>query len=128
MRSLSVKVNNATRQISEFINKMNHLVGETNQESDKLIKQSSDVEQAIAETSTVFADMVIEFENNQQQLQAIVSAVHLLEQTQQTTHASVEQILALRQLANQQIAAAVADNKTLLNQTAETKKELNQFI
>ena len=128
VRTLSVKVNDATRQISEFINQMNHLVGETNQESEKLIAQSSGAEQAIADTSSVFGEMVIEFENSQQQLQNIVDAVHLLEQTQQQTHQHVEQIVSLRQEANQQIATAVADNQLLMKKTSETQQELQQFI
>ncbi|OUL57902.1 methyl-accepting chemotaxis protein [Pseudoalteromonas ulvae] len=128
VRTLSVKVNDATRQISEFINQMNHLVGETNQESEKLIAQSSGAEQAIANTSSVFDEMVTEFENSQQQLQNIVDAVHLLEQTQQQTHQYVEQIVSLRQEANQQITAAVADNQLLMQKTSETQQELQQFI
>ena len=38
---------------------------------------------------------MFEFEQNQQQLQQIVSAVHLLEITQNQTHQTVEQIVAL---------------------------------
>lgn len=128
VRTLSVKVNDATRQISEFINQMNHLVGETNQESEKLIAQSSGAEQAIANTSSVFDEMVTEFENSQLQLQNIVDAVHLLEQTQQQTHQYVEQIVSLRQEANQQITVAVADNQLLMQKTSETQQELQQFI
>lgn len=128
VRSLSEKVNDATRQISDFINKMNTLVSETNAESDKLISHSESAEHAITNTSSGFTAMLSEFENNQQQLQQIVNAVQMLEQTQAQTHQSVEQINALSEQAKQQLDIALNDCQTSQQLTEQTQTQLKRFV
>ena len=128
VRSLSVKVNDATRQINDFINQMNTLVGETNRETEQLIEQSSSAEESIASTSDVFSQMTHDLESNQAQLQEIVSEVHQLEHTQQQTHSSVQQIVELGHNAKDNIANANENSRELLCQTSDTKKDLEQFI
>ncbi|MCF6435613.1 methyl-accepting chemotaxis protein [Pseudoalteromonas sp. MMG022] len=128
VRSLSVKVNNATRQISDFINQMNNLVGETNRESEQLISHSQSAEQAISETSKGFADMSHDFERNQAQLEQIASAVHQLESTQAHTHETVQQIVALAQQAKTQIDSALSDCQRAQQLTETTQKELQRFV
>ncbi|MFC3033611.1 methyl-accepting chemotaxis protein [Pseudoalteromonas fenneropenaei] len=128
VRNLSVKVNNATRQISEFINQMNTLVSETNRESEQLISHSSHAEQAISETSKGFSAMTQDFASNQQQLEAIVSAVHQLETTQTRTHETVTQIVGLGQETKQQVDQAVNDCQRALQQSKQTQKDLQRFV
>lgn len=128
VRSLSVKVNDATRQINDFINQMNTLVGETNQETERLIEQSSSAESSIANTRDIFTQMTGELESNQAQLQEIVAAVHQLEHTQQQTHQSVEQIVELGHQAKDNINNANENSRELEYQTSDTKKDLEQFI
>ena len=128
VRSLSVKVNDATRQITDFINQMNSLVSETNKESEQLISHSSEAETAISNTSSGFSNMLSEFEQNQQQLQQIVSAVHLLEQTQTHTHQTVEQIVALGEQAKQQIDESLADCQQSHKLSQQTQEQLKRFV
>ncbi|WP_206074154.1 methyl-accepting chemotaxis protein [Pseudoalteromonas rubra] len=128
VRNLSVKVNDATRQISDFINQMDVLVGETHQESEQLIDHSSSAEQAIRTTSQGFADMSEDFERNQSQLEEIVSAVHQLESTQQHTHQSVQRIVELGQSAKAQIDAALADCQDAQQRSTRTQQELKRFV
>ncbi|OHU96228.1 chemotaxis protein [Pseudoalteromonas byunsanensis] len=128
VRSLSVKVNDATRQISDFINQMNSLVGETNRESEQLISHSKSAEQAISETSKGFSDMSHDFERNQSQLEQIASAVHQLESTQAHTHETVQQIVALAQQAKTQIDSALSDCQRAQQLTENTQKELQRFV
>ncbi|OHU86222.1 chemotaxis protein [Pseudoalteromonas amylolytica] len=128
VRSLSVKVNDATRQISDFINQMNNLVSETNRESEQLISHSQSAEQAISETSKGFADMSHDFERNQAQLEQIASAVHQLESTQAHTHETVQQIVALAQQAKTQIDSALSDCQRAQQLTETTQKELQRFV
>ncbi|WP_372768079.1 methyl-accepting chemotaxis protein [Pseudoalteromonas sp.] len=128
VRSLSVKVNDATRQINDFISQMNTLVSETNKETELLIEQSSNAENSIASTSDVFNQMTKELESNQSQLQEIVTAVHQLEHTQQQTHSSVQQIVELGCIAKDNIATANENSRELQCQTSDTKKDLEQFI
>ncbi|TMO57788.1 methyl-accepting chemotaxis protein [Pseudoalteromonas aurantia] len=128
VRSLSVKVNEATRQISDFINQMNTLVGETNQESEQLIDHSKGAEQAISTTSQGFTDMSREFERNQAQLEDIVSAVHQLEATQNNTHQTVQQIVELGQQSKTQIDDAVNHCQQAQRLTKTTQDELKRFV
>ncbi|MBQ4846532.1 methyl-accepting chemotaxis protein [Pseudoalteromonas sp. MMG013] len=128
VRTLSVKVNEATRQISDFINQMNTLVGETNQESEQLINHSQGAEQAISKTSQGFTDMSREFERNQAQLEDIVSAVHQLEATQNRTHQTVQKIVELGQQSKAQIDDAVTQCQQAQLRTEATQNELERFV
>ncbi|WMO14867.1 methyl-accepting chemotaxis protein [Pseudoalteromonas piscicida] len=128
VRALSVKVNAATRQISDFINQMNVLVGETNQESEQLISHSSSAEKAISDTSQGFISMSDDFERNQAQLEEIVSAVHQLEETQKHTHQAVQQIVELGQQSKSQIDGALAECQSAQKLTETTQKELTRFV
>ncbi|MFP3351746.1 methyl-accepting chemotaxis protein [Pseudoalteromonas sp. KJ71-7] len=128
VRTLSVKVSDATRQISDFITQMNELVNETNKESLQLINHSNNAQTAINNTSEGFGKMLNEFEHNQQQLQQIANAVHLLEDTQNQTHESVEQIVALGEQAKQQIDTALHDSEQSQKLSQQTQQQLKRFV
>lgn len=128
VRTLSVKVSGATRQISDFINQMNELVNETNKESEHLISHSQHAQKSINTTSDGFSKMLNEFEHNQQQLQQIANAVHLLEDTQNQTHHSVEQIVALGEQAKQQIDTALNDSQQSQHLSQQTQLQLKRFV
>ncbi|NMM41424.1 methyl-accepting chemotaxis protein [Pseudoalteromonas arctica] len=128
VRTLSVKVSDATRQISDFINQMDSLVNQTNKESEQLVSYSHNAETTISSTSHGFTDRLVEFEHNQQQLQQIVSAVHLLEQTQNQTHQSVEQIVALGSQAKAQIDVALGDCQLSQQLSEQTQQQLQRFV
>ena len=128
VRTLSVKVSDATRQISDFITQMNELVNETNKESQQLISHSNNAQAAINDTSEGFGKMLNEFEHNQQQLQQIANAVHLLEDTQNQTHESVEQIVALGEQAKQQIDTALHDSEQSQKLSQQTQQQLKRFV
>lgn len=128
VRTLSIKVSGATRQISDFINQMNELVNETNKESEQLITHSHNAQKSINSTSNGFTNMLTEFEHNQQQLQQIAEAVHLLEQTQNQTHQSVEHIVALGEQAKQTIDTALNDCQQSQTLSQETQQQLKRFV
>ena len=128
VRTLSVKVSDATRQISDFITQMNELVNETNKESEQLINHSNNAQTSINTTSDGFGKMLNEFELNQQQLQQIANAVHLLEDTQNQTHESVEQIVALGEQAKQQIDTALHDSEQSQKLSQQTQQQLERFV
>jgi len=128
VRTLSVKVSDATRQISDFITQMNELVNETNKESEQLINHSNNAQTSINTTSDGFGKMLNEFEHNQQQLQQIANAVHLLEDTQNQTHESVEQIVALGEQAKQQIDTALHDSEQSQKLSQQTQQQLKRFV
>ncbi|MFY8274017.1 methyl-accepting chemotaxis protein [Pseudoalteromonas sp. SSDWG2] len=128
VRSLSLKVSDATGQISDFINQMNNLVADTNQESELLIDHSSQAENAINATATGFIQLVNDFERNQQQLQEIVAAVHELEQTQANTQTSVDQIRHLGEQAKAQIDEAALQCARSEHLTRTTQGDLQRFV
>jgi len=128
VRTLSVKVSDATHQISDFITQMNELVNETNKESEQLINHSNNAQTSINTTSDGFGKMLNEFEHNQQQLQQIANAVHLLEDTQNQTHESVEQIVALGEQAKQQIDTALHDSEQSQKLSQQTQQQLKRFV
>jgi len=128
VRSLSVKVSGATKEISDFINKMNELVNETSDESARVIAHSNNVQTAINSTSDGFCKMVREFEYNQQQLQQIANAVHMLEDTQNQTHQSVEQIAALGEQSKQKIDTALNDSQQSQQFSLQTQEQLKRFV
>jgi len=128
VRTLSVKVSDATRQISDFINQMESLVGQTNKESEQLVEYSQHAQTTISNTSEGFTNRLVEFEHNQQQLQQIVSAVHLLEKTQNKTHQTVEQIVELGSQAKTQIDEALSDCKQSQQLSEQTQQQLKRFV
>ena len=128
VRTLSVKVSDPTRQISDFINQMDSLVGQTNKESEQLMGYSRNAENTISKTSHGFTQRLIEFEQNQQQLQQIVSAVHQLEQTQNQTHKTVEEIVALGSQAKSQIDVALTDCQQSQRLSKQTQQQLKRFV
>ena len=128
VRSLSLKVSDATGQISEFINQMNSLVADTSEESLQLIDHSSQAEQAINSTANGFSQLVSDFEQNQRQLQEIVAAVHELEQCQAHTQKSVEHISLLGQDAKTQIDQAAEQCAHSEHLTRSTQSDLQRFV
>ncbi len=128
VRSLSLKVSDATGQISDFISQMNSLVADTNEESELLINHSSQAEDAINTTANGFVQLVGDFETNQQQLQEIVAAVHELEQTQANTQMSVEQIRSLGEDAKTQIDQAAEQCARSEHLTRTTQNDLQRFV
>ena len=128
VRTLSVKVSDATRQISDFINQMDSLVGQTNKDAEQLMSYSNNAETTISKTSHGFTQRLVEFEQNQQQLQQIVSAVHMLEQTQKQTHQSVEQIVKLGSQAKSQVDIALTDCQQSQLLSKQTQQQLKRFV
>ena len=128
VRTLSIKVSGATRQISDFINQMNELVNETNKESEQLITHSNEAQHSISSTSEGFSKMLTEFEHNQQQLQQIASAVHMLEESQNHTHQSVEQIVELGEQVKQHIDVSLADSQQSQQLSLQTQQQLKRFV
>ncbi|NMF48269.1 methyl-accepting chemotaxis protein [Pseudoalteromonas arctica] len=128
VRTLSIKVSGATRQISDFITQMNDLVNETNKESEQLMTHSNNAQSSINATCDGFTKMLSEFEHNQQQLQQIANAVHMLEDTQTDTHQSVEQIVALGEQAKLQIDTALSDCQQSQQLSLQTQQQLKRFV
>lgn len=128
VRTLSIKVSGATKEISDFINQMNELVNETSNESERVILHSKNVQTSINSTSDGFSKILHEFEYNQKQLQQIASSVHMLEEMQNKTHQSVEQIAALGEQSKQKIDTALVDSQRSRQLSFQTQEQLKRFV
>lgn len=127
VRTLAAKVNDATRQISGFLNDMERLVKETRQESTDLNKQAQQAQKQIVDTNTEFVNLQNELQSAKTGIQNINGTVVSLEQRYQQTHQHLSAIEQVTADAYQQMAAIDQAARTLLDGTAHTQKQLGRF-
>lgn len=127
VRTLAAKVNDATKQISGFLNDMERLVRETKQESDSLNAQARDAKTQVSLTTTEFAQLQQELLAARGGMQNITSSVSSLEQKYQQTHVHLSAIEKMTNQAYQQMSAIDDAAKSLLEGTSSTQKQLGRF-
>jgi len=127
VRTLAAKVNDATRQISGFLNDMERLVRDTRAESERLNEQAGSARAAIDGTSSEFIQLRHELVQAQQDVERISHAVIDLERSYQQTHQHLSAIEIGTADANQQMSSIETAGKTLLKATAETQQQLSRF-
>ena len=86
VRTLAAKVNDATKQISGFLNDMERLVKETKHESDSLNQQAQHASSQISTTNHEFSLLQTELQAARGGMQNISSSVNSLEQKYRQTH------------------------------------------
>ena len=128
VRSLSAKVADATQQISNFLNKMETLVGETQQESTRLIDASGQMQHSISETTDTFEQMLLDFKQNMEAFQLIMHSVTVLESQQAQATDIAAQISSLSDDIQQSMATGVAQAEQAQALAGSTRKGLNQFV
>lgn len=124
VRTLAAKVNDATKQISGFLNEMEQLVGETRNESQSLNQQA---QQQIANTSDEFSQLQQELQQAKAGIQSINQTVLQLEQRYQQTHQHLSAIEQVTSDAYSQMASIDQAAKDLLSGTARTQQQLGRF-
>lgn len=127
VRTLAAKVNDATKQISGFLNDMERLVKETKQESDSLNLQAQDARTQISHTNSEFSQLQQELLAARGGMQNINSSVSNLEQKYRQTHVHLSAIEQMTNQAYQQMAAIDEAARNLLDGTAATQKQLGRF-
>ena len=128
VRTLSVKVNEATRQINAFINDMEQLVNETKKESALLIQQSETAEHAIRGTSGEFNMMVQDFAQSNKQLESIYESVSQLTRTYHKVQATVDEIAAMSGNVRIDMKDVETETRELMTETQITQKQLQRFL
>ncbi|MDF2177446.1 methyl-accepting chemotaxis protein [Aliiglaciecola sp. CAU 1673] len=128
VRTLSVKVNEATGQINNFINQMEGLVKDTQQETQKLTQVAGKAQSDIHSTSEQFQAMVQELASNSDRLRLIGRAVHDLSNTYKSTHASVQHISKLGAAIRTDMQDVEQDIRDLKQETDSTHAQLQRFI
>lgn len=127
VRTLAAKVNDATKQISGFLNDMERLVKETKQESDSLNQQAKDASSQIHDTNHEFSLLQTELQSAQGGMKNISGSVSSLEQKYQQTQGHLSAIEQMTNQAYQQMAAIDEAARNLLNGTAATQAQLARF-
>lgn len=127
VRTLAAKVNDATKQISGFLNDMERLVQETRNESQSLNQQAQQAQQQIGSTNDEFTVLQKELQSSQSGMSAINSTVLALEQRYQQTHQHLTAIEQVTASAYQQMTSIDTAVKDLLDGTARTQQQLQQF-
>lgn len=127
VRTLAAKVNDATKQISGFLNDMERLVKETKHESDSLNQQAQHASSQISTTNHEFSLLQNELQAARGGMQNISSSVNSLEQKYRQTHVHLSAIEQMTNQAYQQMAAIDDAARNLLEGTAVTQKQLARF-
>ncbi|WP_111642293.1 methyl-accepting chemotaxis protein [Marinimicrobium alkaliphilum] len=127
VRSLAAKVNDATGQISGFLNDMERLVADTRAESDRLNEQAERARNHIGSTHAEFAELQTSLTDAQQGTERINETVTALEQRYRQTHQHVTAIEAVAQEAYAQMGSIDDATKTLLTGTDRTRAQLTRF-
>ncbi len=127
VRTLAAKVNEATRQISGFLNDMERLVRDTRAESERLNEQAGQAQQSIGMTANEFSKLQQQLSQAKQGVQQITGSVLDLEQSYQQTHQHLSAIEQGTTSAYQQMSSIETAGQTLLKATAETQQQLGRF-
>ena len=127
VRTLSAKVADATQKISHFLNDMETLVGETQEESTMLISASDSMKVNIDATITLFDKMMKDFEQNIDAFKVILSSVSTLQQQHEQATDNVEHITQLSDNIQAQMAVTNREAKQAQTLALATQKGLKQF-
>lgn len=128
VRTLSAKVADATQQISHFLNDMEKLVGETQEESSRLVEASDDMQVNLKKTSTLFDKMMEDFRQNIDAFKLIMSSVHELQEQQVQTTQKTEQITQLSDHIQSQMVETDREAEQACQLAQATQVGLRQFV
>lgn len=128
VRTLSAKVADATQKISHFLNDMESLVGETQEESTKLIDASDTMKVNIDATMTLFDKMMADFQQNIEAFAVILSSVNALKDQHEQTTEKVEHITSLSDNIQSQMVVTNDEAKEARSLALATQAGLKQFI
>ncbi|MFC3095222.1 methyl-accepting chemotaxis protein [Alteromonas sediminis] len=128
VRTLSAKVADATQQISHFLNDMETLVGETQEESTRLVNVSDEMQSSIKGTSDTFATMMQDFIQNIEAFKLIMSSVTALQHQHEHTSSSTELITQLSDDIQHKMQVANQEANQAKQLALATQNGLNQFV
>ena len=128
VRNLSAKVADATQQISKFLNEMDTLVKETQNESGRLIDVSTAMNESVNFTRDTFATMMRDFNENIAAFSQILEAVNALSAQQQTAAGIATNIAAVSDDIQHQLEQTVNEASRAKDLANSTQQSLTQFV
>lgn len=123
VRKLAEKVKDATSEISQNIGNMNKNVKDTKDGTEKIYDYVKDTNQVIETTTSQFDKMIQDFENANEQLLKIASAIEEISITNSEIHINVEDINGISNEIVSKMGNSLVASNTLRDKT-ETLQEL----
>jgi len=127
VRNLSLKVNEATGQISKNISAMSDLVSKTQASNEEILKRAGKTQQVIDDSASQFEQMMTDFERNNEQLLSISSAIEQLSATNKDSHQHVQEITDLSKKISADMATSQQFSEQLEQATEQTQELLSHF-
>lgn len=127
VRTLSGKVNEATQQISGFINEMEQLVGETRRETGELLNQTGQARETVHQTRDEFQTLMQALADTRSQVSGIHGAVQELDVSYRDADHHVQAIGHLADSIHDQMDAIDQASASLLEGTDKTRQQLARF-
>lgn len=127
VRTLSQKVNAATREIDSNVHEMVSLVDSTRSGASNIMQYVSDTDVYIAQTSQKFASMISDFEIVSEQMNEIGAAIEELSYTNNNTHAHVTEITSLSNTIKSEMEQSAQHSINLESSTEEMQELLSRF-
>ncbi len=127
VRTLSQKVNAATREIDSNVNEMVTLVDSTRSGASNIMTYVSDTDVYIAQTSQKFESMIADFETVSEQMNEIGAAIEELSYTNSNTHDHVTEITSLSNTIKTEMELSAEHSIDLENSTEEMQELLSRF-
>ncbi len=127
VRTLSQKVNTATVEIDSRVNEMVLLVDSTRTGADMILRNVSDTDRFIGNTSNRFNTLVDDFEALNAQLNEISAAIEELSCTNQSSHEQVSDITRLADAIREEMVLSTGYSQELDGATEEMQALLSRF-
>lgn len=127
VRTLSQKVNAATKEIDSNVHEMVLLVDSTRSGASNIMTYVSDTDVYISQTSQKFESMIADFETVSGQMNDIGAAIEELSYTNNNTHDHVTEITSLSNTIKSEMELSAEHSIELENSTEEMQELLSRF-
>ena len=128
VRSLSHKVSQATGEISKNINEMSELVESTREGTKEIQSYTGKAKGVIQASSSQLDKMVQDFEQTNEQLISISSAIEQVSVTNKESHHHVSEIAQLSKTISMQMESSQTHSENLEMATEKTQELLSSFV
>ena len=127
VRKLAEKVKDATSEISQNITNMNRNVKDTKDGTEKIYDYVRDTSQVIEATTLQFDKMIQDFENSNEQLLKIASAIEEISITNSEIHANVEEINGISNEIVEKMNHSLVASNVLRTKTEDLQELVSKF-
>lgn len=127
VRTLSQKVNEATKEIDVNVNQMVSLVQNTRAGASNIMQFVSETDGYIQQTNDKFESMIVDFETVSGQMNDISAAIEELSYTNENTHTHVSEIAKLSDAIRSEMELSARHSVELEGATEQMQELLSRF-